>query len=89
MNTDSAIQADFIERWQKRIVEDIEGIRDIKVELLKLAAGREDTELAEIANRLHLARCRLVNTITLRFGSDELPGIQREDCGESVDVHDG
>lgn len=84
-----------IEKLKRRIVGDIEGIRIIKIDLLKLAASREDTELAEIANRLHLARCNLANTITVIMGywlmaSQGLGQIMitDNDCAEMGASHD-
>jgi hypothetical protein len=85
-----SIDVDVIRKHlRERVVKDIEEIRKIKIDLLKLAAAREDTELAEIANRLHLARCNLANTVTLRFLVNGVATAEHvEDC-EGTDLpHD-
>jgi hypothetical protein len=90
---DDDIRDDAHERLKARVVGDIESIRQIKITLLKLAANREDTELAEIANRIHIARCEIANTITVILGlwsmASQTSGQKEnsilafDDCGET------
>jgi hypothetical protein len=70
--------------WKGRVVGDLNEIRRIKVNLLLLAADREDTELAALTNRLHLIRCNLANTITLRFLANGVASVEPvKDCEET------
>jgi hypothetical protein len=73
-------RGELLKNWQHRIIDDLSEIRRIKLKLLALAATHQDTELAAIANELHLARCELANTLTLRFGSELGLGEGFEDC---------
>lgn len=77
---DDAVLVEVNQHWRERIIKDIEEIRKIKLDLLKLAAARGDTELSEIANRLHIARCNLANTITLKFLVNGVAVEHRDDC---------
>ena len=85
-----SIDIDVIrQHLRERVVQDIEEIRKVKIALLKLAAAREDTELAEIANRLHIARCNLANTVTLRFLVNGVVMAEHaEDCEGTDPPHD-
>jgi hypothetical protein len=84
-HTDDSVLGEVNRHWKERVVRDIEEIRQIKVDLLKLSAAREDTELAEIAHRLHIARCNLANTITLRFLVNGVQTIEQdEDCSDEA-----
>jgi hypothetical protein len=86
MDDNSAMLKEVGEHWKERVVRDIDEIRRIKVDLLKLSAAREDTELAEIAHRLHIARCNLANTITLRFLVNGIQtNEQDEDCKDEAE----
>lgn len=80
---DDAVLVEVNQHWRERVVKDIEEIRKIKLDLLKLAAARGDTELAEITNRLHIARCNLANTITLKFLVNGVAVEHRDDCDEA------
>ncbi len=86
---DEDVRDDVYERLQARVIGDIEAIRQIKIALLKLAASREDTELAEISNRIHIARCNIANTVTIILGlwsiasQREKPDLTFDDCGET------